>query len=663
MILTFDKAGSFFNGLRNLFSGIDSLVYSLIAWILKGIFEISRLTANPSLVELIYRRIYVVLAIFMVFKLSFSFISYLINPDSMNDKEKGVAKLISRTIVMLALLIMLPILLFGNLINDEQTILNALQTGVLNTLPRIILGIETKNPNSVGLDADKAGEFLSIKMLESFYYPAECNSESPAYRGIECEDTEMELSSLGEFRESITERADTGGVYKYQYMWPLTLIAGIALVVILLGFAVDIAVRSFKLIVLQMIAPIPVMSYIDPKASKDGAFSQWLKSYASTYIEIFTKLGSIYLLLLLLEKLFTSDDSQRLFTGMSGGFLKVFMIIGLFQFVKQAPKFIKDALGMKDSGGSMFGGLKSLGAAAGLVGGATAGLVGGAVGGAVSGVRAAQAAGGNTGKKVLSGIGHGLTGAMSGLGRGGAQGFKGAGKGNVVKGIAGVVSSQSALNQKKISAASEGSTVLGRMQARRNQFFGLDSEVKTRSDNSQSLLKAANNAKKLQSHFESKGYTKLAGANIGTSGSYKDIGGRDVRSVTRKAGDHLLFKNLFEHESSHGSSSLTFHGTTYDMATAGKIYADLNKQTAKAYQNEVAKGSIDDQAAQELIDTINQDISAVNSKNIGSVTSIDLNTFSKDTEDILRTQGNSIRPSDAELSATNANYKYSNKNK
>ena len=44
------------------------------------------------------------------------------------------------------------------------------------------------------------------------------------------------------------------------------------------GITIDVAKRVFKLIILEVVAPIPIMSLIDPKSSKDGAFSHWLKS-------------------------------------------------------------------------------------------------------------------------------------------------------------------------------------------------------------------------------------------------------------------------------------------------------------------------------------------------------------------------------------------------
>ena len=72
--------------------------------------------------------------------------------------------------------------------------------------------------------------------------------------------------------------------------------------------AIEIAIRTFKLIILQMMAPIPVMTYIDPKSSKDGAFSSWLKTFVSTYIDIFIKLATVYLLLLLVSKVFAEME-------------------------------------------------------------------------------------------------------------------------------------------------------------------------------------------------------------------------------------------------------------------------------------------------------------------------------------------------------------------
>lgn len=377
MILMFDSVGWFNNLLRPFFGGIDYLVYTLLGWVIEGIFNLSSIFANKDVTEIIYTRIYTVLAIFMVFKLTFSFIKYVVSPDTMVDKEQGVGKIIARTLTMLAILIILPTIFFKSDIFPGQNapILTMLQNGVIKTLPKVILGISDDNGNTT-TTAKENGNVMALNMLSSLYYPNECKDAAVC-------DSDNKLTSLSGFSTSLN-MTDTNSSYVYYYMWPLTTLCGIILVFILVGIAVDVAIRVFKLMILQMIAPIPVMTYIDPKSSKDGAFNSWIKTFTTTYLDIFIKLGTVYLLLLLVKEFFSGKLFGNVYKTLgfaSGNFVMIFLIIGLFQFAKEAPKFIKDALGIKDSGGGSFMG-KALsgmaGAAAGFAGGlATGGLAGG----------------------------------------------------------------------------------------------------------------------------------------------------------------------------------------------------------------------------------------------------------------------------------------------
>lgn len=377
MILMFDSVGWFNNLLRPFFGGIDYLVYTLLGWVIEGIFNLSSIFASKDVTEIIYTRIYTVLAIFMVFKLTFSFIKYVVSPDTMVDKEQGVGKIIARTLTMLAILIILPTIFFKSDIFPGQNapILTMLQNGVIKTLPKVILGISDDNGNTT-TTAKENGNVMALNMLSSLYYPNECKDAAVC-------DSDNKLTSLSGFSTSLN-MTDTNSSYVYYYMWPLTTLCGIILVFILVGIAVDVAIRVFKLMILQMIAPIPVMTYIDPKSSKDGAFNSWIKTFTTTYLDIFIKLGTVYLLLLLVKEFFSGKLFGNVYKTLgfaSGNFVMIFLIIGLFQFAKQAPKFIKDALGIKDSGGGSFMG-KALsgmaGAAAGFAGGlATGGLAGG----------------------------------------------------------------------------------------------------------------------------------------------------------------------------------------------------------------------------------------------------------------------------------------------
>ena len=659
MILTFDNEHWVNELLRNLFSSIDKLIYTLIGWIMEGIFNLSSLTTNFELARSIYNRIYVVLALFMTFKLTLSFLQYITNPESMTDKERGVGKLISRVVIMLGLLILFPILFFEQVIDvngNKQTILEATQTGVIKTLPKVILGIDDTptgdaSQGTIASNAAKNGEYMAIEMLKAFYYPVSC-SDSESASDSSCESDQ--INNLDAFEASVVLASD--GKYTYKYMWPLTTVAGIALAVILIGIAIDVAIRVFKLLLLQLLAPIPIMTYIDPKSSKDGAFSSWMKSFTSTYLDIFIKLGTVYLMLMLFSEAFSTDGGlfstehgiSNIEGFMARNFVKVFLVIGLFKFAKDAPKFIQDALGMKDSGnGGIFGGLSTLGAAAGTVGGALAGAVSGGFGGFAAG----KAAGQKNGMALLKGLGGGLAGA----GRGGMQGAKGAGKGNLIKGVSGAVAAQTALNQRKIEASAGNSTWKGRMGARFDEFLSRDPSILTADEDAKHLNTASDKTKKLWDYAEGKGYTKMAGAHIGTAKSYTDIGGRAVRSVTHKAGDHVLFKNAYEKAQMDGATSMTFRGVTYDMATAGLINTDFKEQAATAY---LASYGATDSNVTDQINDINRELDAVSSGNIGGVKPIDISdkrTINADSAKAMRGQAVAIKPTADALRTYKAN--------
>lgn len=388
MTLMFDSVGWFNNLLRPFFGGIDYLVYTLLGWVIEGIFNLSSIVASQKVTEVIYTRIYTILAVFMVFKLTFSFIKYIVSPDAMVDKERGVGKIIARTLTMLAILIMLPTIFFKSDIFPGQNapILTMLQNGVIKTLPKIILGISDDSGN-VTTTAKENGNVMALNMLSSLYYPSECKDAAVC-------DSNNNLTSLSGFSTSFN-MTDTNSSYVYYYMWPLTTICGIVLVFILVGIAVDVAIRVFKLMILQMIAPIPVMTYIDPKSSKDGAFNSWIKTFTTTYLDIFIKLGTVYLLLLLVKEFFSGNLFGNVYKTLgfaSGNFVMIFLIIGLFHFAKEAPKFIKDALGIKDSGGGSFMG-KALSGMAGAAAGFAGGLATGGLSGGLSGIMTGASSG------------------------------------------------------------------------------------------------------------------------------------------------------------------------------------------------------------------------------------------------------------------------------
>lgn len=603
MILTFDSVNWFTKIIRTFFGAVDWLIYSLIGWIMEGIFNLSNIMVDPAFVKNVYNRIYVIIAIFMVFKLAFSFLKYMVSPDSLTDKNDGVGKLIVRAITMLAILIMLPVLFFNqDLIGEGRgPVLSVLQSGLIKTVPRIILGIDDGSnddngtyENSVINNAAEYGDTMAVNMLSAFFFPEECRKNDSANT---CTSDTKYVDSVDDFLFKINDNKTGDSTYVYQYMWPLTTVAGVILAIILIGMAIEIAMRTFKLIILQMMAPIPVMTYIDPKSSKDGAFSSWLKTFVSTYIDIFIKLATIYLLLLLVSKVFAGDGNS-IFKNTAQGFMSknlvlVFLVIGLFKFAKDAPQFIKDALGIKSKGGSGFGFGKALAAAGGAVIGGAAGLAGG--------YAAAKAGGASTRGALLKAVG----GGAAGMFRGGSSALSGAGKdGKIMKGLGAAAQAQGNMNQRKMAAAAAGSTMFGRAASRVENLFTGQTAADRDKEKIDQYKEAIDGAKGFKSTLaDSAGKSDavingtnlkqfkgtLAAANAGNTAALKELVsygfGKTVTTTTKDA----------------SGKTITTTAVVGDLSAANTGAAKFEKDWQKAYYNEIISGAINDGDAQAVM--------------------------------------------------------------
>ena len=404
--------------IRMLFASIDYVVFSLIKWVLYLIFDISQLSASNTVLNQIYHRMYVVLAIFMAFKLSFSFFQYVVNPDAMVDKKQGFGKLLQNVIIMLAALIALPRILFGYGVKEQGLLIRA-QNAFLPMVPRIILGINSTNgegkttytnDDTIGT----AAEQMAGQLMIAFFTPKrddlmeKCKDSDNDIKNIEelpsielltslvntsCETNESRMK-IGPF--TIT----TARYYYYSYTFIASTICGVIILAILIGMLLDVSKRVFKMIILQVIAPIPIMSLIDPDSYQKGAFGAWMHQLINTYIEIFLKIGVLYIVIMLIQlittkELFGSKENFPTFAEqpIRSALLIVALVIGLFQFAREAPKFIKDALGIKEKGDG--GG--NMGKIARVAGGTVSGAAGGAVhgdmvSGAVQGGQAASKA-------------------------------------------------------------------------------------------------------------------------------------------------------------------------------------------------------------------------------------------------------------------------------
>lgn len=180
------------------------------------------------------------------------------------------------------------------------------------------------------------------------------------------------------------------------------LIAGIGILVWIVVLCVDVIIRRFKLLLLQMIAPIPIISYADPN---DQMFNKWGKMYISTYLDLFLKLIAISFAVSLLEIVWVIRPNSAIET--------FFYVVAILVFAKMIPSMISDIFGIKLGSGT-FKDITGMGKSA--LGFGAGALLGGAIGAATG----AQAGNGIFGK-----IGSGALGGVKGAALGAGSGAKG----------------------------------------------------------------------------------------------------------------------------------------------------------------------------------------------------------------------------------------------
>ena len=382
---------------------LDRVIYSFIVTVYNLFVDIAETSIfTEEVIDLFASKVYALLGIFMLFKVSFSILSYIVSPDDFLDKTKGFSKMISNIIITLTLLIVTP-WIFTQAMDIQRIILRDNIIGKIFSTAEINTNAITDPGNTMAYETFKAfyhldtdtysecqgleqataeqitgGSFDSCKsvgfnnadnfeaMAQSLRYAYNTNSISIYMDG-----------------DLLNQRANDDG-YVMSYMYLISTLAGGAVCLLLIVFCFDIAVRSVKLGFLRMIAPIPIVSRVDPKKGKE-VFDKLVKVCISTYLDLFIRLLAIYFAIFVITQMIDLRFVDAV-TGLEtevNAFVKVFIILGALLFAKQLPKLIEDLTGLKMSGKFTLNPLKKLGEVP-LAGGALAAGAVMATGGALA---------------------------------------------------------------------------------------------------------------------------------------------------------------------------------------------------------------------------------------------------------------------------------------
>lgn len=417
---------TFIDGIREFFSIVDSGIYSLIGTLYNIIVDL----ANTSIVKEqsisdISNKLYSFIGIFMLFRITFSLITYIINPDSVTDKEKGGSKLITNIVITFALVILCPwgfdkvweaqrIILDENLLGriffESGKMPNSNELYIssdCSTSTEAIIGV-----NPVTLEKiPSSGEYIAMMTLRPFVQLSDTVKNNGGNIDIflneynYCSSSnvkEMLNSSMINESTKIKVGKKSEKYYYVDYNIFISTIIGVIIVLIFAGFCLDAAVRTIKLTFLQIIAPIPIMSNVDPTSSKKGLFNKWLKEVGITWADLFLRLSAIYFAVFLISTINLDSVGDMKVT--------VLLILGALMFAKKLPDILKKMFNIDLKGDFSLNPFKKLEKEA--LGGKL--IAGAATGAAAGAIGAATSFRGNGFKDRFKNAGKGLTAGLTG---------------------------------------------------------------------------------------------------------------------------------------------------------------------------------------------------------------------------------------------------------
>lgn len=329
-------AGSICNAIYSLISILFDVFYSLAnIRILNARYEVDGVWHDAP-ITIIYKRVTLLLGIIMVFYVTFQFIKYVLEPDTFSDKEKGGEKLVFKLIAVVVLMGTVPTI-FDKAYDIQRLILNS------HLIDKVLIGHTDTEMSSFG-------KSMSASVFSLFYYLDDVTSKDfDCKNGITCQETiNMNISNLATTGSMPMITSGLGievndNKFAIHFDAWFAMGVGLFLCYILVLYVIDIGVRVAQLTYLQIIAPIPIISYLSPK--KDGMFQKWVKQCVVTFLDVFIRLFIIYFMLLVISNINISSIGESINANVdetTKTWVYIALILGLLLFAQKAPKLIQE---------------------------------------------------------------------------------------------------------------------------------------------------------------------------------------------------------------------------------------------------------------------------------------------------------------------------------
>lgn len=389
--------------LKAIFLFFDAAVYSLVAYAYDLFILVAQLNFNVISVwfEPIVDRLETLILVLILFKLGISFISYMLKPESFQDKSKGGTALL-KNIVLVAVLLVSYKFVF-DVFNELTMLVIGYQPGTQFTVLNQIAGVE----------ADPGGD---SGLLQRFVFGEEQSFNDYGVNFASTILLQFMSGKIGgkDVASIVSNAKQSGGTFSLfgicsfkngdlDYHFPiLSTAVGLYLLYTIIQMAIQVGIRVFKLIVLRIVAPAVIVTMVDD-GTNSKTFNNYWKVYLSELTSVFVRIFTMYLISAFAGMIFNNMSAlvPAGTNGLTTIFASIILIVAAFRFAGQLPAFIDSIIGSKLAGSGNTGGFGHF----------MAGL-GGALLGAGSGIAAGVA-----GKAGVAGtLGNMVAGGFNGAG-------------------------------------------------------------------------------------------------------------------------------------------------------------------------------------------------------------------------------------------------------
>ncbi len=398
-ILASTPIGSIFDG---LLVWIDRGVYRLVQTSFTLFMIMCQLNLNViydiavSLVD----RLKALIIVFIIFKVGVALIQYMLDPDK---AAKGSKKFLLNILICAAMLVSynfvfsvfneLSMMIIGKPDNYKYTTLaqiaNVTNDADEGLIFRLFFG--TNNNATSFKNVESLGNNIAFNALCATFPDKDKT-------GLQCTHLIQTISdgsttsnyNLKKFN-NITKKLDVS----VDGHPGIALLLGLYMVYSVVKASVEIGTRMFKLMLLQLVAPIAIITVASDEGVKSKTFTEFYKMYISVFLSAFTRITAVLLVTVFVSKIFTQVDTLISDASANGYALWIIIIciVAGYKFAGDIPKMLDKLftthLGEDPDKG--FGkflttvlGAPALGLAGGI-GGLTAGIASRSVSGSVIG--------------------------------------------------------------------------------------------------------------------------------------------------------------------------------------------------------------------------------------------------------------------------------------